>query len=187
MKIKPIDRVISIVLAIIIVIVAIAIALIGFNVISEPVMQGVIGVVYSTSINGVILAAIGIVLLLLALRLIFTGEKRPGMPASALIKVTDIGITEISFAGIDSMVQKHCRANARIRECISSIRAVEGSRDSVSIMLRLSLMPESNVPELTSELQKSLKQYVEDYSGINVVEVRVLVESVSINLKTRVD
>jgi uncharacterized alkaline shock family protein YloU len=48
-------------------------------------------------------------------------------------------------------------------------------------------MPESNVPELTSELQKSLKQYVEDYSGINVVEVRVLVESVSINLKTRVD
>jgi uncharacterized alkaline shock family protein YloU len=109
------------------------------------------------------------------------------MPASALIKVTDIGITEIAFSGIDSMVQKHCRTNPRIRECISSIRAIDGSRDSVSILLRISLMPDSNVPELTSDLQKSLKQYVEDYSGINVIEVRILVESVSINLKARVD
>ena len=83
------------------------------------------------------------------------------------------------------MVQKHCRSNNRIRECESHVSASAGG---VAIKLRLSLMPDTAIPELTAELQSSLKGYVESLSGIAVTEIGVLVISTaSATPKARVD
>ncbi|MEL7602331.1 MAG: Asp23/Gls24 family envelope stress response protein, partial [Bacillota bacterium] len=83
------------------------------------------------------------------------------------------------------MVQKHCRANNRIRNVISNVRAVRDG--GVTISVRLALMPDTDIPELTAELQKTLKEYVEKHSGINVREVGILVEDTSSSPRSRVD
>ncbi|MDR1620337.1 MAG: Asp23/Gls24 family envelope stress response protein, partial [Clostridiales bacterium] len=67
----------------------------------------------------------------------------------------------------------------------SAVTAVKDG--GVTISIRLSIMPDTDIPELTRELQHSLKEYVERYSGISVLEIGILVEDASANPKSRVD
>ena len=60
------------------------------------------------------------------------------------------------------MVQRHCRAQARVRDCYSTVRAAE---DGVSIGIRLHVLPDTDAVKLTEELQQSLKDLYREPDG----------------------
>ena len=125
---------------------------------------------------------------LLCLRVIFAPKKQraPAQPASALIQTTDIGCTYIAISALEAMALRHVRTNNRVRDCSATIRVVEGG--SIVFGVKLSALPETPLVELTTELQNSLKEYVESQSGIQVQEVSILVEGVSsAALPSRID
>ena len=64
------------------------------------------------------------------------------------------------------MVQRHCRANPKVKECESSVTAIENT--AVAIALKLVVSNETVLPEFTKALQDSLKEYIEMYCGITV-------------------
>jgi len=139
--------------------------------------------------GALIVVAAALVVAILCLRLIFAPktqrERKQAQPASALIKTTDNGSAYIALAALEVMAQRHIRGNSRVRDCATSIRVVEGG--SVVFSVKLSVLPETPLVELTAELQKSLKEYIEEQSGILVQEISVLVESASAAPAARVE
>lgn len=191
MKAKLIDRILLAILLLLVIAVSLFLIMIAVQIFPARDVQQVVSNIYANPTNAIIVGAIGLVLFIVALRLMFAsaGKKAVAsapMPTSTLVKANEIGSTYISLSAIDAMVQKHCRNNNRIRTIESVVRGVaEGG--GVAINVRLALMPDTDIPALTDELQQTLKQYVESFSGISVREIGILVEDTSINPKSRVD
>ncbi len=128
--------------------------------------------------NKLIIGGAGLVLLVIALRL-FIGmgnrrhEKTEKTPTSALLHAGDNGSAYITLAALDALVQRHCRTNQRIKECESRVTASENG--GIGISLKLQVMPETVIPEMSGELQKSLKEYMENLSGITVNSVDIII------------
>lgn len=187
MKPKLIDRFILWLLLILLIGIAVVLIGIAFNLIPITSIMFLVEIIYAYQVNAVIVGGIGLVILILALRLMFAGKgraKTAPVPTSALVQAGENGSTYITLAALDSMVQKHVRTNNRIKDCESQVSAVQ---DGVVIKLKLALMPDTNIPELTKAMQASLKEYIESLSGIHVTEVAILVAATAINSKSRVD
>lgn len=178
MRLKIFDRI----LLAILLIAAIIVSFVLFGVAAHLVRQEWIEAFVANFYNGYaenrwILAGCGLALLLICIKLMFCGrDKKEIRPASTLIRQSDIGGTYISLSAVDAMAQKYCRAQSRVRECYTLVSAVQGG---ITIGVRLSVLPDTDIASLTSELQTNLKQYVESLTGITVQEIGVLVESAS--------
>lgn len=187
MKPKLIDRFILWLLLILLIAIAAALIGISFHFIPITSINFLAEIIYAHQINAVIVGCIGLVILALALRVMFAGKgkvKSAPQPATALIQASEQGSIFITLAAIDGMVQKHVRNNDRIKGCESQITAVS---EGIAIKLKLSLLPDTNIPELTTALQASVKEYIESLSGIQVTEVTILVGTAAVNSKTRAD
>lgn len=189
MKQKLFDRIILALLLIIVLLFGLLLIVLAVGVFPLSGMLEFIRQIFINQTYVIVLGVVGLVLAVIALRLLFAGggEKKQiaTQPSSTLIKASEFGAAFITLSAIDSMVQKHCRANNRIRSTISAVNPVK--EGGVTISVRLSLMPDTEIPELTAELQQSLKEYIEKYAGITVREVGILVEDTASNPKARVD
>ena len=178
MKLKAFDRFLLALL--LIVVIACTFVLFGISVglIQQEVAESFLSLFYLNIGNRLILAACGLFLLIISLRLAFCGRggTKEVRPAASLMRQSEIGGTYIAISAIESMIQKHCRQQAKVRDCSSTLRAVD---NGVAISLKLSVLPDTDVVSLTDEMQRSLKEYIESLTGINVTEVSILVESTS--------
>ena len=153
--------------------VATAMGFVTFDMITAPIeviTNGLIG-------NRLILGGGGVVLLAIAFRLfVAMGKKRDAksaaapMPTSTMIMSGDNGT-----AAIDSLVQRHCRANAKVKECDSVVVPAGESASGISIKLKLSVAPDTVIPELSANLQQSLKEYIETLCGVSVNAIDILI------------
>ncbi|MEG1525174.1 MAG: alkaline shock response membrane anchor protein AmaP [Clostridia bacterium] len=188
MKLNVFDRILLAILLIIVIVCSFVLLAVAANLVPVTAAKDFVELFYAYRQNAWILAGCGIVLLLLSVKLLFSGrekiEKIQPTPASTLIKQGENGGTFIALEAIDTMVQKHCRAQSRIRDCHSTLRAVE---DGVTIGIRLSVLPDTDIVKLTEELQTSLKAYIQNLTGINVKEIGILVESTSAQPAARVE
>lgn len=186
MKVKLFDRILLALLLIVTIALSLLLILLAVRILPVANIQGFVALLYTGNTNAIILGASGLVLFIVSLKLMFAGgQKKEIQPTSTLVQATELGAAFITISAIDSMVQKHCRSNNRIRNVISAVHAVRDGGITVSV--RLALMPDTDIPALTLELQKSLKEYVEKHSGINVREVGILIEDTASSPKSRVD
>lgn len=178
MKLKAFDRILLALLLIVAIVCAFVLFGVASRLIPEFMAVDFVSLFYANLTNALILAAVGLVLLVISIKLVFCGRghKKEVQPAVTLIRQSEIGGSYIALTAIDSMVQKHCRQQTKIRDCSSALRAVEAG---VAISLKLSVLPDTDIVSLTDELQKSLKEYIESLTGVNVSEVSILVESTS--------
>ena len=185
MKLKFFDRLLLGILLIAAILFSFVLFGIASNLIPEDTVATVISLFYMFRQNALILAGSGLVLLLICIKLLFAGKAKKGdvRPASALMRQTELGGTYISLEAIDSMVQKHCRAISRVKDVHTTLQSTE---TGVTIGIRLSVLPDTDVVTLSSELQKSLKEYIESLTGIQVNEVGILVESAPASATTTV-
>ena len=177
MKLKLFDRILLAILLIAAIVVSLILLSMATRLISESAAVGFVALFYHAWQNSLILAGVGIVVLLIAVRLLFAGRSTSlQQPTAALIRQSETGGSYITLSAIDSMAQKHCRTNKRICECYTSVRQVEGG---VSIGVRIHVLPDTDVVELCDSLQNTIKQYIESYTGVTVKEVGVMVESMT--------
>ena len=137
--------------------------------------QVIAGILEDRLITGIA----GALVFLVSLRLLIGFNKRgkengteKQTATTAVISSGDYGTVQITLAAIDSMVQRHCRANSKIREATSVVSLHEGG---IKVDLKLSLLSDANVPAVTEELQKTLKAYLEGLTGIQVNDISILV------------
>ena len=178
MKLSIFDRVLLALLLIIVIVFSFVLFGMATNLITEEMVTGLISLFYYAWQNALILAGVGLLLLAISIKLLFAGRsaKTPIQPTTALIRQSEIGGSFITLPAIDSMVQRHCRAQARVRDCFTNVRVAE---DGISIGIRLHVLPDTDAVKLTQELQESLKTYIESLTGVHVHSADILVESMN--------
>lgn len=189
---KALKRLFLGILILVVVAFCVLLVLVAINAIPLDYMQTFINVIYTVPVNAWLLALIAAVLFVMCIVAVFgrTGDKKQeaekrASAASALIRASDIGATYIAVSALDTMVQKCVRSNARIKDCVSRVVA---DSNCVAINLRLALMPDTNVLELTEAVQNDVKKYIESLTGIVVREIHILIDNMSNSAsKVRVD
>jgi hypothetical protein len=172
MKISVLDRILLAFLCIFGVAVSVFSALIVLRAIPLPNLDAFFQAVYTDMLYTALVVAVALIVTVVCFKLLFAGSG-PKTPQSALVKSTENGNIRIALSALDSLVQKQVKSDPGVREARSTIVLAEGG---IRVRLRVSLMPEANIPETSTKLQEALKDYVETLSGIHVLEVSVYVE-----------
>lgn len=114
-------------------------------------------------------------LLLIAIILLVLGFRRSKGPGNAVLKGSEYGEVAISIAAIENMVLRTVQQTQGIKDVS---RQVSFTQDGLIINVKIMVMPDVAMPNLTSELQSKIKEYVEEITGITVHEVKVMVENI---------
>lgn len=113
--------------------------------------------------------------IIVSTKLLFAGAK-PKLPSSSLIKHTELGMIRVSINALEIMTQKAARSFDQVKDVRINIITEEGG---IKVQLKVFIMPDVILPELTVSLQQRVKEYIESYSGIIVKEVFIYVDNIS--------
>ncbi len=125
----------------------------------------------------------GAVVALLALHFLF-GRHHAKYPANALVRKGNMGETWISVEALENLVSRTAKQINGIREVKPRIRVVT---EGIAVMLRISTFSDARIPGLAEEIQDLVKGQVRTTAGIEVLEVRVLVENLAQEARARVE
>ena len=119
---------------------------------------------------------IGLIFFFVSLRFIFiTFQKNSKARSSAITYSTEIGDVKISVEAIETMATRTGRQIPGVRDLVAKVVPTEFG---AKIALKVSLDPETSIPETTDMLQEEVKKYVERLSGIKIEKVIVVVKDV---------
>ena len=130
-----------------------------------------------------ILGIIAVILFLVSIRLLIAGYTRR-KSVSALLMNTELGIIRVSVNTLDTLTQKAVRSFQEVRD-IKSLVLTEP--DGIRVLLKVSILPDVEMPELTRNIQQKVKEYIESLAGIAVKEVQVYIENLVVAKQARVD
>ncbi len=178
MKPRLFDRILLAIILLVFIACMAAVAACVFGVIDAPMREAALDALDFSEhpyLAGGICAG-AILLVVIAVKLLFTRsrkvEKDNGTNAS-LLMADENGAAYISAASIDSMAQRYIKSNNRIRECSSVVRIDD--QQGVTVDLKAIVLADTNVPELCEKVRKELKQYIEEYAGVKVNQVSMMV------------
>ncbi len=120
-----------------------------------------------------VVGAIGILLCALGLHGMAMAF-RSGREKGFIAQHTEYGDLSISMSAIENMVKKCVDSHSELK--VGSTR-IRHARDSIIVSIRISLANGVNIPLAVSALQRQIKQYITSCSGVDVKEVRVMVET----------
>jgi len=135
---------------------------------------------YASNINWnwqiiAISSAIAILFIIVSIRLLFLGVRKPALH-SALLKNTELGMIRVSRVTLETLAQKAVKSFGEIKDAKSIIILdMEGIRVHIKILV----MPDVKLPELTVSIQQKVKDYIESLSGIVVKEVQIYVDNLA--------
>jgi uncharacterized alkaline shock family protein YloU len=121
--------------------------------------------------------------ILTSLRFLTAGFIR-SKPSSTLLKATDLGMIRVSISTLDTLAQKAVRSFNEVKD-VKSIIIPE--QNGIITMLKIVIMPDVKMPELTQRIQQHVKEYIEELSGINVREVQVYIDNLLTGQRNRVE
>ena len=129
-------------------------------------------------------ATIGGAILLLLLGLycflmLFRHRKRKDF----VLQETEAGEMSISIKAIEGLVQKCIDTHEELR--VTSMK-LDNSRKGLNVDLRLGTSSDMSIPLAVGSLQKQIKQYVNECSGIAINDVRVQVDTTAAKVKDSV-
>lgn len=130
-----------------------------------------------------IIAAIAIMIFLLAVKLLFDSFQRKKI-IQASIQTTAMGEVNITLDALENMINKSVQTLNGVYNIKPKIKCVP---EGIAVFVKVQLAPEINIPEITTKIQEAIKDYLETYAGIKLLEARVLVEHSSSEIKARVE
>ncbi|HEX9058711.1 MAG TPA: alkaline shock response membrane anchor protein AmaP [Clostridia bacterium] len=139
-------------------------------------------VLESTSAR-VFMFAIAFVFFGLSITFLMSGFKSD-KDKKAVSKLTNIGEIKISIDTLESIVLAASRKLTGVRESKAS---VQNTVDGITVTVKAVVMPDINIPLLSEDIQNRVKKSIEESAGINVRDVRVLVENIYSGYRSRVE
>lgn len=103
---------------------------------------------------------------------------------STIIKKTELGEVDITLRALENLVQGITKQQEQIAEIETSLKSDE---EGLKIFLKGKVHQGTIIPELSRELQDIVKSYIEKTTGVNVVEVKVLIEDIYEHETARVE
>lgn len=107
---------------------------------------------------------------------ILIGFSSPPRPKpETLLQVGEFGEVRITLSALENMV---LRVVQQVRGIRDSSRSVAHTPHGLVVYLTVKVLPDQNLPDLSAELQRKVKEYLEDITGIIVNEVKVKIENI---------
>jgi uncharacterized alkaline shock family protein YloU len=131
-----------------------------------------------TSTSGrITLGTVGLIFFAASVRLILTaltgqGDGRPVVHEMAH------GEVRISLDAVENLVKKVARGVKGVREIKAEIsHSAEG--EGLNARLRATISPEVSIPDVSEEIQQSVRQYVKRVVGVEMTDVSIRVENIA--------
>lgn len=120
-----------------------------------------------------------IVVIVTSFRFMFFGSKKE-RPETALIASYDNGMISIAVGALEDLAKKFIKQTESVKvEAINIFSLGE----QVEIDIKIRMLSEVNLPQITQQLQSGLIQYIETSSGIKVAQVKIMVASIDESIK----
>ncbi|ABI67895.1 alkaline shock response membrane anchor protein AmaP [Syntrophomonas wolfei] len=130
----------------------------------------------STPQNRVIVGIVAIVVMAIALVMLVSGLKYENKPDSIIVDSSLAGQVSITVPAIKVIIMKAVKKVDGVKEIKP---AVSTSNDGLLVYLHTAINPDYNVPEMSKSLQQTVKEHLEDIGGLQVSQVKVLVDDFS--------
>jgi len=130
----------------------------------------------STPENRIIMGAVGglaVLLVIMVLIMLMRGSKGEVHTDEVLVEQGFPGEVSISVAAIKVIIMKAVKHVEGVREIRPSVRQ---SPDGVVVKLHTMINPDLSVPQLAGSLQTLVKDSLEKIAGLQVAEIKVLVD-----------
>jgi len=124
-------------------------------------------------VNQIILGASAAAVIALTVLVIISLLKGESKPANIVVSSSVNGQVSITVPAIKTIISKAVKKVDGVKETRSS---VSSGPDGVVIYLHMMINPEVSVPEMSKNVQAAVKEHLESIGGLQVSEVRVLVD-----------
>lgn len=172
MRFKVIDRIVSALSGLVILVIGIGLFVFGIGIFPFRLDLSFLDMPFVLW-QRAIMVAVALLLTFFGLRglsLLFRSSKEKGF----ILQHTEYGDLSISMTAMENMVKKCVDTHSELR--VAHTRILH-AREGVIVNLRIALANGVNIPITVSALQKQIKQYITSCSGVDVKEVRVMVET----------
>lgn len=134
----------------------------------------------------IVIISVAAVLFLLSIRFFYISVRRDQSSLPSVDQRTEYGDVQISMETIENLCLKASSKFRGIRDVKSRIHVTEAG---LEITIRAIVDGENSIPQLTTELQKAIHDYVQEITGIPVSHVSVYIANLvqSPNYKSRVE
>jgi uncharacterized alkaline shock family protein YloU len=124
-----------------------------------------------------IIDAIALIVLIWGLKLLSLAFKRPPRMdrSSVSVQNSENGSVRISVAAMDTLVKQAIAHDEGVVDIKTSIINHE---DSISVSIDMTLASDVHIPNVTMMMQRSIKNFIEEFSGIAVREVTIMVSKI---------
>ncbi|MDQ8735554.1 alkaline shock response membrane anchor protein AmaP [Paenibacillus sp. LHD-38] len=173
--VKVVDKLLLFLYSIVIGCISVVLVCIGFGWLSSGLLNDWIDELYRLDSLKITLIATGVILFVLSLRFFMVSLHRGSASAPSIDQRTDFGDIRISIETIENLALKAASRQRGVKDLRARIRATDAGLD---IVIRAVVDGESSIPVLTEEIQRTVKEHVEDIAGIPVTNVAVYVANI---------
>nr|WP_216855161.1 alkaline shock response membrane anchor protein AmaP [Paenibacillus alba] len=119
--------------------------------------------------------AISLIMLLISVRFLVLTLRRGRSQAPSIDQRTDFGDIRISIETVENLSLKAAGRTKGAKDLRARVRV---NQSGLEITIRTIVDGEGSIPELTEEMQSTVKSYIEDITGIPVASVTVFVANI---------
>ena len=130
---------------------------------------------YNSILNQIMLGLMAFLLFSLAIYLIQRKNRLNTLNLSVTQK-TSFGEVKISLNSLKHLILKVLKKIEKIKESKSSINILRTG--GINIDVHLVLKEDVNIPEISEKIQKELKDYLLETTGIEVKEIKIYIDKV---------
>ena len=124
---------------------------------------------------------LGAVFFLISIRLMIAG-LRSRHDKDTIVHHNDLGDVHITLSAVENLIEKTARHTRGVRGVKPSAKR---EAQQLQVGIRAIVSPESNVPAVSTEIQRRVYDHIKNTVGIELVDVRVLVEDISNDFKIK--
>lgn len=131
---------------------------------------------YRSNKYDVMMFILGLLLLLLNIFILISGF-RFGTVSRYFCVATENGVVKVSASSIENIAVGITRKSASVKEAKCTARFI---REKVEIILRLTVYPDTHIPNLGRTLESHIKESIESMTGLELGNIEIGIESVSL-------
>lgn len=114
----------------------------------------------------------------------FMTSVRVKPTTNTIISNSKLGIVSITLPALENLASKVTKMQNGIRDVKPEIKPTP---NGIATHISITVTPDTNIPDITLKVQEAIKDSFKKTAGIDVEEVRVLVNKISYDTKTRVE
>ncbi len=184
MKLKPFDRFTNTVLILCIIAFCGLCCGIAWGLLEPRVFTWFANALTNGILASIITTVVALLIIFVCIRILFIRQREKHVESAprtpgVLVRKGESGAVFLALPALEEIVLRNVRMNTKVRDARCELLPTEAG---VSMRIIANLAPDANIPEVSAEIQDTVKTNVEATCGINVLEVQFVVERAETNV-----